>query len=224
MLWFSVIRQVVAALKHCHERGVAHRDLKPDNVLLLTKESDTEIRLADFGFAMKFDTDDPEGENFKTALGTPNYVAPEILQGCRYNYRCDIWSLGVMTFVLLSGFLPFGGNTSTDQMRHVLRGVFDFLPADAWQNVSDDAKNFISSLLRREPDDRIDYDQMEQHPWLSSPEKSHGDLSGNIARLRAFQEERKREARAKIMAQGAALMFEEMMLGDDDEEKNMFDV
>lgn len=219
-----MIRQVVAALKHCHERGVAHRDIKPDNILLLSADNDTEIRLADFGFAVKFDIDEAEDENFKTALGTPNYVAPEILQGGHYNYRCDIWSLGVMTFVLLSGFLPFSGNNSLDQMRRVLRGVFDFLPSDSWENVSPQAKDFVSRLLKRNPDDRPEYEEIENHPWLSSPEKSRGDLSGNIQQLRAYMEERKREARARIMAEGAALLFEEMMIPEEDEDGNVFDI
>lgn len=105
---YSVVRRLAFALRHCFQKGIIHRDLKPDNILLSDDSDDSEIKLADFGFATSVNPESADHKILQTQLGTPNYIAPEIIHGKSYNYKCDIWSFGVITYVLLSGHLPFG--------------------------------------------------------------------------------------------------------------------
>ena len=97
-------------------------------------------------------------------IGTPYYVAPEILKG-RYTEKCDIWSVGVIMFLLLSGTLPFGGNSTKTICKAVVRGDFQFMP-DKWWKVSQSAKDLISSMLTKDPNKRISVSKALEHEWF----------------------------------------------------------
>lgn len=107
----QVIKQLLKAIKHLHDMNVAHRDLKPENVILTNKGSKVHVKLIDFGLS-KFHQEN-DGTHMNTKLGTPYYVSPEVLEG-KYDKRCDLWSLGVMTYMLLVGYPPFNGKTDVE--------------------------------------------------------------------------------------------------------------
>lgn len=124
--------------------------MKPENLLLTSKEDDASIKLADFGFAKKLDF--AEG-GLNTACGTPGYVAPEILQGKKYGKGVDIWSIGVITYILLCGYPPFHDDNHNALFRKIKRGKYQF-DSPYWDGVSDEAKDIINLMLIVDPDQR----------------------------------------------------------------------
>jgi len=144
-----------------HSNGIAHRDLKPEN-LLVTGSSNDIIKISDFGLSKDFGQD-----NLKTSCGTPDYVAPEVLKGKPYDCSVDIWSIGVITYILLCGFPPFYGNSEQVIFNKILRAEYNY-PSPDWDNITTDAKQFIDALLVLNPTDRPTADQCLESPWISS--------------------------------------------------------
>ena len=105
------MRKILSAVKHLHELNICHRDLKPENFLFSDKGTDAEIKLIDFGLSKRFGAHHDDHEKMHTIVGTPYYVAPEVLKGS-YGYSCDVWSLGVILFILLCGYPPFEGDNN----------------------------------------------------------------------------------------------------------------
>jgi calcium/calmodulin-dependent protein kinase I len=115
----KVVKVVAKALHFCHTRGVTHRDLKPENLLYENEKENARIKIVDFGFAKLLTPDDTT--NMSTMCGTPGYYAPEIVRKQPYNNKCDIWSLGVIIYILLCGFPPFYDENQVEEMRKVRR-------------------------------------------------------------------------------------------------------
>uniref|UniRef100_A0A7S3PFJ7 non-specific serine/threonine protein kinase n=1 Tax=Aplanochytrium stocchinoi TaxID=215587 RepID=A0A7S3PFJ7_9STRA len=157
----SVIQKVAAALKYCHERKIVHRDLKPENLLLVSETDDTSVKLADFGFAAFCHDELDDG------CGTLVYVAPEILRGRKYRTSPDMWSLGVITYILLCGYPPFFDTDQEALSKKIIKGKYKFRQED-WQNISEDAKDFIRGLLKRDPEARMTAEDVLEHPWISN--------------------------------------------------------
>ena len=156
----SVIKQVLEVLSYCHANNIVHKDLKPENVLLEKKKEITSIKIIDFGTAQKFN---PE-KKMTEVIGTPYYVAPEVLEGS-YDEKWDIWGAGVIMFILLSGIPPFNGKDDEAILRAVKRGKFEFRQ-DKWKSVSTEAKDLISKMLVLEPEDRISATKALDHEWI----------------------------------------------------------
>ena len=110
----NIIFKVLLAIAHCHSRGITHRDLKPENILFESLKADAEIKLIDFGLSRKYSKD----EKMHTILGTPYYVAPEVLKG-NYDEKCDIWSIGAMTYLMLCGDPPFTGDSNNEIFKNL---------------------------------------------------------------------------------------------------------
>jgi len=145
---------VFDALIYCHSKGIIHRDIKPDNLLLSSKDLKTAVvKVSDFGLARTFGTDDLA----TTQAGTPSYIAPEIIMKKPYDHRCDYWSLAVTLFVLLSGMPPFFHEDVSSLFEIIAEGEYDF-SAPVWENVSTEAKDFIGGLLKVNPDERMTVD------------------------------------------------------------------
>ncbi|CEM02372.1 unnamed protein product [Vitrella brassicaformis CCMP3155] len=181
-----LLRQILSAIQYCHNCGVAHRDLKPENFLFLKKTKDSPIKLIDFGLATRFTT----GEPMRTRAGTPYYVSPQVLEG-RYGPECDVWSAGVMMYILLCGYPPFNGPSDAEIMQKVKIGKFQF-PEAEWQQVSNEAKDLITKLLTRHPKYRITADEALQHPWFhaftpENPAASRPLGFDILAKFRRFQ-------------------------------------
>jgi len=145
----ELIRIIVSIVAMCHSLGVMHRDLKPENFLLLDKEDDLSIKAIDFGLSVFF----KPGQVFTELVGSPYYVAPEVLHK-RYGPEADVWSAGVILYVLLSGVPPFWAETQQGIFDAVLKGHIDF-DSDPWPKVSESAKNLIRKMLCPCPSDRL---------------------------------------------------------------------
>jgi len=143
----NIVRQILDAVAYMHDNGIAHRDLKPENLLCSGDENNT-IKVTDFGLSKDFST-----ASLRTSCGTPDYVAPEVLKGQPYDNSVDIWSIGVITYILLCGFPPFYGNTDQQIFEKILRVEYDF-PSPDWDNISPEAKQFIKCILVPEPSKR----------------------------------------------------------------------
>lgn len=126
---------LLSAVKYLHDRNIVHRDLKPENVLLTSKKDDAEIKLADFGFAERVTS----MNSLTTQCGTPGYVAPEILKNDKYGKPVDMWSIGVITYILLGGYPPFHDENQRNLFSKIKRGKYEF-HAEYWSAVSDEAK------------------------------------------------------------------------------------
>jgi len=153
------------AIKYLHEKGVAHRDLKPENILLKDASTAAAVKITDFGLSKIF-ADDAAGEvTMKTACGTPGYVAPEVLAHDTYSSQVDLWSIGVIVYILLCGFPPFYGDNDAQMFKKIKAGSYKFL-APYWDPISADAKDFVAKLLVVDPRKRLTAAEALNHRWL----------------------------------------------------------
>lgn len=163
----KITRQVLGAIAYMHSQDIAHRDLKLENIMF-TFRSSNHLKLIDFGLS-KICRD--HFKKMKTRCGTLSYIAPEVL-GRGYTKQCDMWSLGVIVFILLSGHMPFNGRDE-QQIERIEQGDYS-MKVDEWRGISPEATDFVRSLLNVDPDLRLTAKQALQHPWLSTryPEPS----------------------------------------------------
>ena len=141
-------RSIVDAISYCHSLGIIHRDIKPENLLLESKETGiSSVKIADFGLAKLLSE---EKSTASTTCGTPGYVAPEVLEQKPYGKECDIWSIGVVTFILLSGTPPFYEEDNFALFEQIKKCRYEFDP-EIWDLVSDEAKDFIKKILVADP-------------------------------------------------------------------------
>ena len=155
------MKQVLSCINYCHQANIVHRDLKPENILLEQNKEFDQIKIIDFGTSLVYDAN----RNLDEKLGTPYYIAPEVLNK-NYNEKCDIWSAGVITYILLSGSPPFNGQSDQDIMKKVREGTFSFEDR-IWQTISENAKSFIRSLLTYNPAERPSAEVALQHAWIT---------------------------------------------------------
>ncbi|PQQ07465.1 phosphoenolpyruvate carboxylase kinase 1-like [Prunus yedoensis var. nudiflora] len=156
----SVMAQLMLAVAHCHRLGVAHRDIKPDNILFDDRDR---LRLADFGSAETFG----DGETMSGLVGTPYYVAPELVAGREYGEKVDVWSSGVVLYIMLAGFPPFYGETAAEIFEAVLRANLRF-PARVFNGVSASVKDLLRRMLCKDVSRRFSAEQVLRHPWITS--------------------------------------------------------
>jgi len=160
-----IISQVLSAVEYLHHNGIAHRDLKPEN-LLSTGEGDSEIvKIADFGFAKSFAGE--EGQILMTSCGSPGYVAPEILTAESYDKSVDMWSVGVIIYILLSGYPPFYADSAPALFKKIMDVKYDF-DDSVWDDISDSAKDLIKHLLVKDPNERFTATQCLEHEWIGN--------------------------------------------------------
>ncbi|ETO24613.1 calcium/calmodulin-dependent protein kinase type 1 (camki) [Reticulomyxa filosa] len=178
-----VVQQVAEGLDHIHSKGIVHRDLKPDNLMYLDTSPKAEIKIIDFGLA-----GDCSKSSLKTPCGTAHYVAPEVLFGIPYDTQADMWSLGVIIYMLLCGFPPFFDATGNQKRLYQLikAGKFRF-PSPYWDYISDQAKDLIKGLLTKDPKERMSAAQVLAHPWVGGKavKKEMSDLY--MSQMKFFQ-------------------------------------
>ena len=158
----SLIAKVLLAIAHCHSRGVTHRDLKPENILFENNSPDAEIKIIDFGLSRKYSKD----VKLHSVLGTPYYVAPEVLKG-NYDQKCDIWSIGAMTYLLLCGKPPFNGGSDQEIFNNILNTEVKF-ENPLWENISNNAKSFVKLCLEKNGAKRPSAIKALDHPWFTN--------------------------------------------------------
>ncbi|KAL6610708.1 hypothetical protein ACP70R_040677 [Stipagrostis hirtigluma subsp. patula] len=183
----ALCRQVVSVVHTCHSMGVMHRDLKPENFLFLNKREDSPLKATDFGLSVFFKPVDRRsempraifvpnlnsidkghgrnaGEQFRDLVGSAYYVAPEVLRR-RYGAEADIWSAGVILYILLSGVPPFWAENEDGIFDAILRGHIDFT-SDPWPSISNSAKDLVKKMLRQDPKERLTAAEILNHPWI----------------------------------------------------------
>ena len=158
----QVIMKLLNAISYCHSRGITHRDLKPENILFETAEPDSEIKLIDFGLSRKYSQD----EKMHTILGTPYYVAPEVLRG-EYDEKCDLWSIGALCYIMLSGQPPFKGSSNNEIFNKILRDEVD-CSGSKWQSISKEAHDFVKLCLNKNGEKRPSAVDALEQPWFKS--------------------------------------------------------
>ncbi|KAL5558459.1 hypothetical protein UlMin_034670 [Ulmus minor] len=178
----KLIKTIVGVVETCHSLGVMHRDLKPENFLFDTMDDDAKLKTTDFGLSVFY----KPGQKFYDVVGSPYYVAPEVL--CKnYGPEVDVWSAGVILYILLSGVPPFWAETEAGIFKQILRGKVDF-DSEPWPVISDSAKDLIQKMLERDPRRRISAHEVLCHPWIVddtvAPDKPLD--SAVLARLKQF--------------------------------------
>ncbi|XP_029396636.1 ribosomal protein S6 kinase alpha-5 isoform X2 [Mus pahari] len=164
-----IMRKLVSAVSHMHDVGVVHRDLKPENLLFTDENDNLEIKVIDFGFAR---LKPPDNQPLRTPCFTLHYAAPELLTHNGYDESCDLWSLGVILYTMLSGQVPFQSHdrsltctSAVEIMKKIKKGDFSF-EGEAWKNVSQEAKDLIQGLLTVDPNKRLKMSGLRYNEWL----------------------------------------------------------
>ena len=191
----SIIRQILLGLAYCHENNLAHRDLKPENIMIESSENEIWfVKLVDFGFAKMFN---PK-KKFNEFLGSPMYIAPEIIEGKEYDTKCDIWSLGIIIYTMLSGMPPFTANNKVELYSKIISYRFSDLSfrgihhtyayyryiyiGNIWESISINAKDFLLKLLVYNPDIRATAKELLSHKWFleEDVDTQHPSLNNDI--------------------------------------------
>ncbi|XP_069968410.1 calcium/calmodulin-dependent protein kinase type 1 isoform X3 [Bactrocera oleae] len=171
----DLIRQILEAVDYMHEQGVVHRDLKPENLLYYSPNNDSKIMISDFGLSKMEDSG-----IMATACGTPGYVAPEVLAQKPYGKAVDVWSIGVISYILLCGYPPFYDENDANLFAQILKGEFEF-DSPYWDEISESAKNFIQNLMCVNVDKRYTCKQALAHPWISGNAASNKNIHGTVS-------------------------------------------
>uniref|UniRef100_UPI00398F4CAF myosin light chain kinase family member 4-like n=1 Tax=Pristiophorus japonicus TaxID=55135 RepID=UPI00398F4CAF len=156
------VKQICQGIHYMHHMYVLHLDLKPENILCVERHGN-QVKIIDFGLARRY----KPREKLRVSFGTPEFLAPEIVNFEDVSFPTDMWSLGVVTYMLLSGLSPFLGNADAETLTNVLTTVCSF-DDEAFENISEEAKDFIANLLIREKSGRISAAQCLKHPWLNN--------------------------------------------------------
>ncbi|XP_063069728.1 peripheral plasma membrane protein CASK isoform X7 [Engraulis encrasicolus] len=183
------MRQILEALRYCHDNNVIHRDVKPHCVLLASKENSAPVKLGGFGVAIQL------GESGLVAggrVGTPHFMAPEVVKREPYGKPVDVWGCGVILFILLSGCLPFYG-TKERLFEGIIKGRYKVMNPRQWSHISESAKDLVRRMLMLDPAERITVYEALNHPWLKERDryayKIH--LPETVEQLRKFNARRK---------------------------------
>lgn len=184
-LTLRLIQGIVGAVRYCHDNGIAHRDLKLENFVFETQAANSTLKMIDFGLSARI----TPGELLTDALGSAYYVAPEVLEK-RYNEKCDIWSIGVIAYMLLTGVPPFDGENDRDVINSVRVGVASY-PPDLFGDISDNAVDFIRKCLTYDHTKRPSAEDCQNHPWFNAlvSERMRQPLPTTmLGRLKAYRQ------------------------------------
>jgi len=187
----DLVKLFLETMSYMHGQNVVHRDLKPENLLLTSESDDADLKIADFGFAKRISQLLPN----ETACGTPGYVAPEILRGDPYGAEVDIWSMGVIVYVLLAGYPPFYDEDRKKLFKKIKEGKYYF-HEDYWGHVSPEAMDLIRKMLCVNQVERWTAKQLLQHTWITmgDDQLKTKDLSGAITQMKKFNARRRLRA------------------------------
>ncbi|XP_008568640.1 PREDICTED: myosin light chain kinase, smooth muscle isoform X2 [Galeopterus variegatus] len=179
------MRQISEGVEYIHKQGIVHLDLKPENIMCVNKTG-TRIKLIDFGLARRLEN----AGSLKVLFGTPEFVAPEVINYEPIGYATDMWSIGVICYILVSGLSPFMGDNDNETLANVTSATWDF-DDEAFDEISNDAKDFISNLLKKDMKNRLDCTQCLQHPWLMKDTKNMEAKKLSKDRMKKYMARRK---------------------------------
>jgi len=155
----NLFKQMMSAINYCHKNGIVHRDLKPENLLYLNKDKNSPIKVIDFGMSKRFDSKHFMSEK----VGTAYYISPEVLNG-KYDEKCDIWSAGVILYIIICGYPCFNGDDDDEIFAAIQKGKINF-PSPEWDNISNDAKELIKKMCCS-PNKRLTAEQVLNETWV----------------------------------------------------------
>ncbi|KAM6222738.1 myosin light chain kinase, smooth muscle isoform 2-T2 [Rhynchocyon petersi] len=179
------MKQISEGVEYIHKQGIVHLDLKPENIMCVNKTG-TRIKLIDFGLARRLEN----AGSLKVLFGTPEFVAPEVINYEPIGYATDMWSIGVICYILVSGLSPFMGDNDNETLANVTSATWDF-DDEAFDEISDDAKDFISNLLKKDMKNRLNCIQCLQHPWLMKDTKNMEAKKLSKDRMKKYMARRK---------------------------------
>jgi len=192
----NLVRAILEAIEYLHEQDIVHRDLKPENLLFSDPTEDATVMITDFGLSKLVN----DQTNLTTACGTPGYVAPEVLRQKGYGKAVDLWSVGVITYILLCGYPPFYDDDQATLFETIIRGKYEFHD-EYWKHISDPAKDLIRKLLTVDPQKRLTAKQALENPWVIGSSVSSTDILKNVS------SGMQRFANRKFRAAGKAVMM-----------------
>jgi calcium-dependent protein kinase len=210
----AVMKQLLGAVLYANTKTIAHRDLKPENILLdITSDGGYNIKVIDWGTAKTYEP----GSKMTEKFGTAYYIAPEVLKQ-KYDEKCDIWSCGVILYLLLSGCPPFPGKTDEEVLKNVAKGKYS-IEGEEWEYISTEAKDLIKSMLTYDPTKRISAKEAMEHKWfiksLDQEVVNKELMQHNLNNLKSFRAEQK--------LQQAAFTFIASQLTSKEEKQQLMD-
>lgn len=182
----NVMKQVLEALAYLHKKNIAHRDLKPENLLCAGEDDNLIVKISDFGLSKSI----ANNEQLKTIVGTPDYASPEVVEmtGDAYTVAVDMWSIGVIAYVLLTGYHPFSSDNVNETFQRIKAADVQF-SSDLFGDISDNAVDFIKKCLDVNPATRLTADDALKHPWIAG--KSDRTLKKPTQQLSMYMTKRK---------------------------------
>lgn len=209
----EIFEKVLSAVCYLHSLNICHRDIKPENFMFISKHPDADLKCIDFGVSAKFRKGEEEMDNL---VGTPQFIAPEVLKK-KYGKECDVWSLGVMLYVLLSGRFPFDGKSRDEIFSLILSGKFGFQHR-TWKSISNEAKDLISRFLVLNPAKRITIRQALRHPWF----KILNNTSSSHIPLEIFENLKKIQAPSKLRQAAMKIAIQHLTLEEIEDLRQAF--
>ncbi|KAI8146191.1 kinase-like domain-containing protein [Fennellomyces sp. T-0311] len=183
----NLVRQMLEGLSYLHDNDIVHRDIKPENLLFDTADENAKLMITDFGLSKILKNHD---DILMTACGTPGYVAPEVLLQTGHGKPVDLWSVGVITFTLLSGYTPFWGEDQATLFESIMSGKYEY-DEDYWEDISDSAKDLIDRLLTFNPTRRVTAKEALEHPWIKGVEEAAPRTTNLVPNVRRGFDSRK---------------------------------
>lgn len=201
----GIIFQLLSALSYCHEKRVIHRDVKPENILVLENTNGLSIKLGDFGSSCIIDQQTP----IRGCFGSSYYLAPEVLKSS-YNEKCDIWSVGIIMYILLTGSPPYKGRDSKSIILEVKNSPFELTEEKVF-GLSHDSIDLLQKLLKLDPDQRIPASEAVQHPWINNHRNYKGDsMKIALNNLRNFNNQSRLKEAVQIFLASQIVSNEEL--------------
>ena len=207
----NIMKKLLLALNHIHGLYIVHRDLKPENFLFASRDPGAEIKVIDFGMSIK-----NQASDLTTLVGTPYYLAPEVLRG-KYGKECDVWSLGVVMYLMLCGTQPFEGSDMRAIFGKISKGEFNF-QSPQWAGVSEAAKDLIRKMISVNPSRRITVMDALRHPWFAIQQ---GDLPRVVSK-EVLQSLKRYKAPKKIQQEAMKVVIKFLSETDIEDLKSAF--
>ncbi|KAK0057449.1 calcium/calmodulin-dependent protein kinase type IV [Biomphalaria pfeifferi] len=180
------VRDIISAVDYLHKHDIVHRDLKPENILYENLSQDSKLKICDFGLS----TIVSNKVSLVTLCGTPGYCAPEVLKGNNYGKSCDMWSVGVIAYILLCGYEPFHSDNEPQMFKKILKGDYSF-DSPWWDEISNNAKDLVRKLLVVDPAKRLTASAALKHVWVTGMTNKKTHMETTVDKIKEFNARRK---------------------------------